>query len=628
MADADRTSNTMIVRLTPGADPSVLGDLGLSAWRRLPIVDDLYRAYLHRLDDEQFVRVLEAANAHVDVAYAEPDYRGIAALVPDDPGDGAGVGSSWWLDEINAFDAWDVATSATAIGPIMLFDTRPSTSHPDLSTNLWTNALEIAGNGVDDDGNGHVDDVHGVNLDGIARSHGTGAAGTICAQGDNNIGYVGTAWDCELLFYATAGTFSEYADALSYAIANGSRVSNHSWGTLSASQSLADAVDAAEANGHLMIVAAHNFARDLDTEPIYPASLTNDNIITVAASGPSGSPRDYTDWGAASVDIAAPADFATTKPSGYGDFGGTSQAAPVVTGAVALLWSQVPGWSASQVRAHVLATSRQVASWQGLSTSGGVLDLGAMLTSIASPDDGQSGTPTVTPTPSSTVTPTASPTGPTPTTSPISPPTTPVSTSTPDQGLPTSGDDDSVANEAFGGIAADGILHVVSCLGPDGRVDTTVVNTGSTMATFQIEFGQLTPRERTLAPGDWWRMPVTGRPDGNHTLRVTRDGSLLVDTAVTVACDVPTPRVTHPDVHVINTCRDGNGYILFQMTNPSASSRSWIIEFENVNNRSTTAAGAGSAVRAVSGRPDGDHEVRIRHNGQTVSSMTLTVDCD
>lgn len=618
MIDSDRTRNTMIIRLKDGAGDEVFEEIGVQARRKLTIVDGLYRVFLRgsglrnggpSYSDDAFATMLEVANAHPSVLYAEPEYRGLVAAVPNDPGDGVGIGASWWLDEINAFEAWDVATSALAIGPIMVFDTRPEVTHPDLVDNLWTNPFEIAGNGTDDDGNGHVDDIHGVNLAGVGRSHGTGSAGTACATGDNGLGYAGSAWECELLLYATAGTFSEYADALAYAVANGSRISNHSWGTLSASQSLADAIDAAEEHDHLLVVAAHNFDRDLDAEPIYPASLTNANILTVAASGPAGVRRDYSNWGATSVDIAAPADFATTTPAGYGDFGGTSQAAPLVTGAVALLWAQVPAWSAADVKAHVLATSAASPAWHGLTTTGGVIDMGAMLAAVG---------PSV---------------GPTPDPETPTPPPTPVSPSTPSTGLLTSGEaDDAPGDEAPSGVVAttaDGsVLRVVTCLAANGRVDTTIVNTGDAIATFRVEFGQLSPRERTIAPSDWWRMPVTGRPDGAHDLRVLRDGEVLLDTAVTVNCDGPTPRVTEPEVHVVNTCRDGNGYILFQLTNPTTDVRSWIIEFEGVTNRSTSAAPAGAAVRSVTGRPDGDYEVRVRSGAEIVSAMTLTVECD
>jgi len=612
MIDADRTPNTMIVRLAAGAGPEVLDELGFRSHRELAIVNNLFQVLLPRNDGRDFAALLEAANAHPSVLYAEPEYRGVAAAVPDDPGDGDGLAQSWWLDEINAFDAWDVATSALAIGPVMVFDTRPEITHPDLVDNLWTNPFEVANNGADDDGNGHIDDVHGVNLTGVGRTHGTGSAGTVCAAGDNGIGYAGSAWECELLLYATAGTFSEYADALAYAIANGSRLSNHSWGTFSLSQSLADAVNVAESHDHLLVVAAHNFDRDIDAEPIYPAALTNANILTVGASGPAGIRRDYSNWGATAVDIAAPADFATTTPSGYGTFGGTSQAAPLVTGAVALLWAQVPSWSAADIKAHVLATSRPSPVWQGLSSSGGVIDMGAMLAGVAT----------------------------------IAEPT-PVSTSTPDPGLLTSGGDDgdppnpgpdSLAGAGDGdpgdgvgvgvgdrgGAAANGgVLRAVSCLANNGRVDTTVVNTTEQSAVFRIEFGQLSPRERVLAPGDWWRMPVTGRPDGDHPLKVLRDGVSLVDSSIRVDCDGPTPRVTQPSVHVINTCRDGNGYIVFQLTNPTADVRSWIIEFDGVTNRSTSAPAAGAAVRAVTGRPDGDYEVRLRNGAHVPPLLEL-----
>lgn len=173
------------------------------------------------------------------------------------------------------------------------------------------------------------------------------------------------------------------------------------------------------------------------------------------------------------------------------------------------------------------------------------------------------------------------------------------------------------------------VSHTISCLAGNGRVDTNVVNTGPDAAMIRLEFEGLSPRQSMAAAGDWWRMAITGRADGHYNVVVKADGEIISDSTVTVACDIDEPVVTTPEVQVINACRAGNGYLLFQFVNSTDSSRSWVIEFENIRNRSTTAVVDAAAIRAVTGRPDGLWDVFIRTtSGEPVASMTIEVDCD
>lgn len=167
----------------------------------------------------------------------------------------------------------------------------------------------------------------------------------------------------------------------------------------------------------------------------------------------------------------------------------------------------------------------------------------------------------------------------------------------------------------------------VSCLAGNGRVDPNVVNTGDSAAVYRLEFAALSPREITVAPRDWWRSPVTGRPDGDHDVIVKRNGTVILDTTVTIDCDSNTPQVSEPEVSVVNACRLGNGYLLFQFVNPGATAKGYVIEFDGVPNRSTTAAPFGASVRAVTGRPDGDFTAVIRSGQTTVATMQVNVDC-
>ena len=168
----------------------------------------------------------------------------------------------------------------------------------------------------------------------------------------------------------------------------------------------------------------------------------------------------------------------------------------------------------------------------------------------------------------------------------------------------------------------------VSCLAGNGRVDMNLVNTGVDSATYRIEFEGLSPRQSVVEPGDWWRMPVTGRPDGNYGIIVRRDNEIVVDTLAAVRCDTSPPAVPSPEIQVVNSCRAGNGYLLFQFVNETAAPRGWVIEFEGVPNRSTSAPAFGATVRAVTGRPDGTHAVRIRSGFDVIGTLDVVVDCD
>ena len=153
------------------------------------------------------------------------------------------------------------------------------------------------------------------------------------------------------------------------------------------------------------------------------------------------------------------------------------------------------------------------------------------------------------------------------------------------------------------------------------------MNEGSGPALFRIEFQGLSARQTVVDPGDWWRMPITGRPDGSYGLVVYRAGAIILDTQITVACDAA-PQTSLDEVQVVNACRFGNGYILFQFVNNTAATKGYVVEFDGVPNRSTSAAPHGASVRAVTGRPAGTYEARIRSGFEVIETMSVTVDCD
>lgn len=174
--------------------------------------------------------------------------------------------------------------------------------------------------------------------------------------------------------------------------------------------------------------------------------------------------------------------------------------------------------------------------------------------------------------------------------------------------------------------ASPSVVQAVSCLAGNGRVDTNVVNAGPAPATYRIEFEGLSPRQSTLAAQDWWRMPVTGRADGDYRVVVKRDSTVVHDQTITVACD-GVPAITTPEVQVVSACRAGLGYLLVQFANPTETARGYVMTFPNVPTRSTTAAAFGQSVRAITGRPNGTYALRIRTDGVATHTIPVFVDC-
>lgn len=172
------------------------------------------------------------------------------------------------------------------------------------------------------------------------------------------------------------------------------------------------------------------------------------------------------------------------------------------------------------------------------------------------------------------------------------------------------------------------VAHVVSCLAGNGRVDTNMINTGAATATYRLEFEGLSARALDVDPGDWWRSPITGRPDGDFLVVVKRDGAVVSSSTLTVSCDTAPPTLDEPEIQIVNACRAGNGYILFQFVNDTDQNRPWVILFSGVPNRSTSAAAYAQSVRAVTGRPDGVYEATVTSGGVLVDSFDITVACN
>lgn len=167
----------------------------------------------------------------------------------------------------------------------------------------------------------------------------------------------------------------------------------------------------------------------------------------------------------------------------------------------------------------------------------------------------------------------------------------------------------------------------VSCLLGNGRVDFNLVNVHGAATIYRIEFEGLSARELAIAPLDWGRQSITGRQDGSYRVTVKRDGVIALDTEVSVDCDSD-PTTTGDEVQVLNSCRGGNGYLLVQAVNSADTPKPYVLAFDDVPNRSTSAAPHGAAVRAITGRPDGEYTLSVLSNNELVSEHSVTVACD
>ena len=349
--------------------------------------------------------------------------------------------------DINAPEAWALSTGSSDV-VVAVIDTGVDYTHADLSANVWTNPSEVGGNGLDDDGDGVVDDIHGFNA--VANNgdplddngHGTHVSGTIGAVGNNGVGVTGINWNIKIigakfLDSSGSGTTAGAINAIDYITRLKNRgvnivATNNSWGGGGYSAPLQDAISRAGAAGIVFVAAAGNNGQNLDTTPSYPASYSNSNIISVAALDAStGNLASFSNYGQTGVDIAAPGVniLSTYKGNQYAYMSGTSMATPHVTGVIALMKAYNPLIGMNDIVSCMVSSSRQLSSLTGKVATGGLLQADGALrcaAAIATPTPTPTVTPTVTPTPPSTPTPSPSATPSlTPTPTPIPPTPTP-----------------------------------------------------------------------------------------------------------------------------------------------------------------------------------------------------------
>ena len=334
------------------------------------------------------------------VEYAEPDYIMRSSATPDDPY--YLDGSLWGLHntgqdggtsdaDIDAPEGWDTSHDASDV-VVAVIDTGVNYEHEDLAANMWTNPGEIPGNSIDDDNNGYVDDVYGINaIDWYGTpgdpmddcGHGTHVAGMIGAVGNNDTGVARVAWQtkimaCKFLDNGGSGSTSDAITCIDYALGMGAKVVNASWGSTYPSQALEGAIDGAGFwGGIIFVAAAGNSGNNADNWPEFPAACSLDNIVSVGATDRNDALASFSNYGAECVDIAAPGvDIMSTWYDGsYCELSGTSMAAPHVSGAVALLRQMHPSESYVQIINRLLGSAEPIASMTGKCVSGGRLNL-------------------------------------------------------------------------------------------------------------------------------------------------------------------------------------------------------------------------------------------------------------
>jgi len=392
----------LIVRFTAGdagaALQELLAKLGGTETMHFATVDNLFMVSLPTGVD--VMTAAERARELPTVAYAEPNYVLRTSATPNDPRfvdaglwglNNAGLSGGTPGVDIDAVAAWNMTTGSRDV-VVAVIDTGIDYSHPDLAANMFRSG-DCTVNGVDDDGNGYVDDCHGIdtaNHDADPmddHNHGTHTAGTIGAVGNNGVGVSGVNWRVQLMAckFLAAGGSGSTADAvtcLDYVADMKDRgvnivATNNSWGGGGFSQALYDAIDGQRQRGILFIAAAGNGGSDAvgddnDVTPTYPANYDLPNVLTVASTTRTDTRSTFSNYGQRTVHLGAPGSsvLSTTRGNTYSVFSGTSMATPHVTGVAALLKAQSPGRDWIAIRNLILAGGEATAAMHGKTVSG------------------------------------------------------------------------------------------------------------------------------------------------------------------------------------------------------------------------------------------------------------------
>ncbi|TSD01109.1 MAG: subtilase family serine protease [Parcubacteria group bacterium Athens0714_25] len=340
------------------------------------------------------LKITEKLNKNSDIEYAEPNFKLNAfETIPNDvsfpelwgmhnTGQDGGVEDA----DIDAPEAWDRTTGSGDV-VVAVIDTGIDYNHPDLAQNIWNNPSEIAGDGIDNDGNGFIDDIHGwdfYNNDSDPmddRYHGTHCAGTIGAVGNNGIGVAGVNWNIKMmpvkfLSASGSGTTEGAIQSIVYAAVTGADIMSNSWGGGDYSMAEEDAISFANDMGILFVAAAGNSGSNNDLIANYPSNYDIPNVIAVAATDYDDAKADFSNFGLGTVDLGAPGVYiySTVLNGEYAYLSGTSMATPHVSGVAGLIKSKYPNANASEMKMRILNNVDVVPGLVGKTVTGGRLN--------------------------------------------------------------------------------------------------------------------------------------------------------------------------------------------------------------------------------------------------------------
>ena len=431
-ADAPHVPGEIIVKFKAGRGQSFLKSRMFSS---LKVKDqrDINLSYdtlsvLKVSDDNSLISTLSALKNNPDIEFAEPNFtytikpikkdnflnkvlqkfpsNNFTGNTPDDPD----FEKLWGMNnsgsneprgkagiegaDINAIKAWEITKGSRAI-KIAVIDTGVDYNHPDLKSNMWINTKEIPGNGIDDDGNGYIDDVYGYDfansdsdpMDG--SGHGTHCSGTIGAIHNNQIGVSGVMADVSIMalkFLSDdgSGTLEAAIKAIDYATMMDVDIMSNSWGGGARSEALLEAIKRASDKGIIFTAAAGNSSTDNDAKPSYPSSYDLPNIVSVAAITAQNGLANFSSYGKTSVHIAAPGQniLSTVNNGKYDVYSGTSMATPHVSGVLGLLIAKEGRISHEALRERLTMTGVPVAGLRGKTLTASRIDAYNLLTDI------------------------------------------------------------------------------------------------------------------------------------------------------------------------------------------------------------------------------------------------------
>ena len=408
--------NEILVKFKPGLPENIKSNL--ISLVQGNISERLLTAAMKHAGDNEGVYLLHIPGTVIDavsklkglenIIYAEPNFIYSEDATSNDTyytngklwgmyGDATSPVNKYGCQAGEAWAAGHTGSSSVVVGVV---DEGAMYAHTDLAANFWTNPFDPV-DGIDNDGNGYIDDTHGwdfdgnnnTTYDGTTDDHGTHVSGTIGGKGGNGTGVAGVNWSVTILNAkflngsSGSGTTAHAIKAVDYVTDLKTRHSmnivatNNSWGGGGFSQGLMDAITRAGNADILFVAAAGNNGRNTDVTANYPSCYTNANIISVAAITKTGTKSSFSNYGATTVDLGAPGSAiwstvpGTGGASSYASYNGTSMATPHVTGAAALYASTHPGSTAAQIKAAILGSAVATPSLAGKCVTGGRLNV-------------------------------------------------------------------------------------------------------------------------------------------------------------------------------------------------------------------------------------------------------------